>query len=168
MSKQSASRPAIKSSKTKTFISHRSKLIVYGYARLTFLKGRLKRYIMPLDIVNIIFSFVTFRDYITIAMVGHVDSGKSTIAGQILHKTGSITDDKFKKVQAKADELGKSSFVYPFCLDVTRDERARGVTINGSSRHQFTIGGYKYGLLDIPGHKLYVYNLYLFLYRKIL
>ena len=103
-------------------------------------------------------------------MVGHIDGGKSTIAGQILHKTGNITDDKLKKITVIADELGKSSFKYAFCLDVTRDERARGLTINGSSRHQFTIGGYKYALLDIPGSRLCaysVYNLFSFLSGKI-
>eukprot|EP01083_Nonionella_stella_P168002 566023_1 len=139
------------SSKTKMSPRKRQKMIIHGFIRLS-----LREYLVPQDVVNIIYAFVTFRNYITIAMVGDVDAGKSTLAGRILHRLRVISDNELHKTRQYARELGKESFQYAFLMDKLREEQARGLTIIGSARHQFKIGTYTYALIDVPGSRYYL------------
>eukprot|EP01083_Nonionella_stella_P021184 58745_1 len=141
--------------KTKNTVSTRriEKMIVDGFIRLSFV-----HYSFPQDIINIVYAFVTFRNYITIAMVGHVDSGKSTLAGRILHHLRVISDNTLQRTTKEAREMGKESFGYAFLMDRTRDEWGRGLTLHGSFRYQFKIQDYKYSLIDVPGSRKFLKN----------
>eukprot|EP01083_Nonionella_stella_P021182 58743_1 len=149
--------------KRKVSTRKREKMIVHGFIRLSFLHYTLREYIIPQDIINIIYAFVTFRNYITIAMVGSIDSGKSTLAGRILHHLGVISNRTLQKARQFASDIGKESFQYAFLMDTTREEQVRGLTMIGSSRHQFNIDTYKYSLIDVPGSRSYLKNTVKFL-----
>lgn len=75
---------------------------------------------------------------ITLGIVAHVDSGKTTLSEAILYKVGSI------KEYGRVDN--KDSF-----LDNNELERQRGITIF-SKQANFTVGKTYISLIDTPGH----------------
>ena len=46
------------------------------------------------------------------AVIGHVDSGKSTTTGHLIYKCGGIDKRTIEKFEKEAAELGKGSFKY--------------------------------------------------------
>ena len=75
---------------------------------------------------------------ITLGILAHVDSGKTTLSEAILYKTGSI------RTLGRVDH--KNAF-----LDTHSLERERGITIF-SKQAVFSVGDTEYTLLDTPGH----------------
>lgn len=66
---------------------------------------------------------------VTLAVCGHVDSGKSTTLGHLIYLLGGITEEEMAKNEAGSAAMGKSSFKYAWSLDKSKDERERGLTI---------------------------------------
>ena len=64
-----------------------------------------------------------------IVTVGHVDHGKSTLVGRLLHDTGNLLDGRLEAVQAVCKAQGKP-FEYAFLLDALEEERDQGITID--------------------------------------
>ncbi|CAI5982374.1 unnamed protein product [Closterium sp. NIES-64] len=62
--------------------------------------------------------------------LGHVDAGKSTIMGHLLHKLGRVSNKEMHRVQRDAANQGKGSFAFAWVLDESSEERARGVTMS--------------------------------------
>lgn len=87
-----------------------------------------------------------------------VDAGKSTTVGHLIFKQGGISDREMAKLQAEADERGKSSFGFAYYLDTNKEERERGVTIK-SNMKSFSTERYNYTIVDAPGHKDYIKNM---------
>ena len=67
---------------------------------------------------------------ISLVVVGHVDSGKSTTTGHLIYQCGGIDKSTIERYGAEAAEVGKSSFKYAWVLDNLKAERERGVTID--------------------------------------
>ena len=63
-----------------------------------------------------------------------------------------------EKLQAEANEKGKSSFAFAYYLDSCKEERERGVTIQCNTKEFFT-EKYHYTIVDAPGHKDYIKNM---------
>ncbi|MCI8387138.1 MAG: GTP-binding protein [Clostridiales bacterium] len=76
--------------------------------------------------------------HITIGILAHVDSGKTTLSESILYKTGVLK------------KLGRVDYGNSF-LDTNSIERDRGITIF-ASQAQFTHSDIEFTLLDTPGH----------------
>jgi translation elongation factor EF-1alpha len=53
-----------------------------------------------------------------IAVIGHVDSGKSTTTGHLIYKCGGIDKRTIEKFEKEAAELGKGSFKYGQCASL--------------------------------------------------
>ena len=51
-------------------------------------------------------------------VIGHVDSGKSTTTGHLIHKCGGIDKRTIEKFEKEATELGKGSFKYGTLLSL--------------------------------------------------
>lgn len=56
---------------------------------------------------------------------GHVDAGKSTLMGRVLHDLGEITDRAVQSNQRQSQKLGKGSFAYAWTFDALPEERER-------------------------------------------
>uniref|UniRef100_A0A8R1HTV3 Tr-type G domain-containing protein n=1 Tax=Caenorhabditis japonica TaxID=281687 RepID=A0A8R1HTV3_CAEJA len=100
----------------------------------------------------------TDKDLINLIVVGHVDAGKSTLMGHLLHDLAVVdtrTIDKFKHEAARS---GKASFAYAWVLDETAEERERGVTMD-IGRTSFETDHRRIVLLDAPGHKDFISNM---------
>ena len=57
--------------------------------------------------------------------LGHVDAGKSTLMGHMLHLCGNVNERTIKKYQHESEKIGKGSFAFAWVLDGTEEERTR-------------------------------------------
>ena len=92
-----------------------------------------------------------------IVFVGHVDHGKSTIIGRLLHDTKSLPQGIIDKVQRIADETGKD-FEFAYLLDAFAEERQQGITID-MTQIKFSTKAREYLIIDAPGHKEFLKNM---------
>lgn len=95
---------------------------------------------------------------IGLVVVGHVDSGKSTLMGRMLHELGELSDRAHEKNVRGSAKMGKGSFAYAWALDSSEEERARGVTID-VAQDTFRTPSTLFHLLDAPGHSDFVPNM---------
>jgi len=98
------------------------------------------------------------KKHVSLVVIGHVDSGKSTSTGHLIYKCGGIDERTIAKYEKEAEEMGKSSFKYAWVLDKLKAERERGITIDialwkfESEKSVFTI-------IDAPGHRDFIKNM---------
>ena len=92
-----------------------------------------------------------------IVFVGHVDHGKSTLIGRILHDTDSLPEGKIDMVK-KACAAEGMEFEFAFVLDALLEEQKQNVTID-TTEIRFKTKGRKYIIIDAPGHKEFLKNM---------
>ncbi|TKC48860.1 hypothetical protein EI555_004770, partial [Monodon monoceros] len=61
--------------------------------------------------------------HISIVVIGHVDSGKSTTAGHLIYECGGIDKRTIEKSEKEAAEMGRGAFKYARVLDKLKAER---------------------------------------------
>ena len=59
---------------------------------------------------------------INLVIIGHVDSGKSTLTGHLLYKLGEVTNQALRKHEKKTEEFGKAGFQFAYIMDETEEE----------------------------------------------
>jgi len=96
--------------------------------------------------------------HISIVVIGHVDSGKSTSTGHLIYKCGGIDKRTIEKFEKEAQEMGKGSFKYAWVLDKLKAERERGITID-IALWKFTTEKYQVTIIDAPGHRDFIKNM---------
>lgn len=87
-----------------------------------------------------------------------LDSGKSTLSGQLLIQTGMVDSRMIDRYEREAKEKNRESWYLAFVMDAAEEERAKGKTIE-VGRAKFETERKRYTLLDAPGHKSYVPNM---------
>jgi elongation factor 1 alpha-like protein len=92
-----------------------------------------------------------------LVVLGHVDAGKSTLMGRLMHASGAVTEKERRANQKDADAAGKASFSWAFALDSRPEERERGVTVD-VAQASIETGKTSVTLLDAPGHEDFVPN----------
>jgi bifunctional enzyme CysN/CysC len=97
------------------------------------------------------------RDQLRIVIVGHVDHGKSTLVGRLIHDTGSLPEGKFEAIKAMCERRGMP-FEWAFLMDAFQAERDQGITIDTAqiwlrTRHR------DYVIIDAPGHREFIKNM---------
>ncbi|XP_039685871.1 elongation factor 1-alpha [Medicago truncatula] len=95
---------------------------------------------------------------ISIVVIGHVDSGKSTTTGHFIHKLGCIHKSVIESLEKEAAEMIKRSFKYAWVLDKLKTERERGITID-SSLSKFETNKYSCTVIDASGHRDFIKNM---------
>merc|ERR1711907_696684 len=98
------------------------------------------------------------KQHVSIAICGHVDSGKSTTTGRLIFDLGGVSEREMQKLKEEAERLGKASFAFAFYMDTQKEERERGVTIACQTKEFYT-PKYHYTIIDAPGHKDFIKNM---------
>jgi bifunctional enzyme CysN/CysC len=92
-----------------------------------------------------------------IVIAGHVDHGKSTLIGRLLHDTGSLPDGKVAALQEASRRRGMP-FEWSFVMDALKVERDQGITID-TTRMRFKSALREYLIIDAPGHAEFLKNM---------
>ena len=92
-----------------------------------------------------------------VVFVGHVDHGKSTLIGRILHDTGSLPQGKIEEIR-KACAAEGMEFEFAFLLDALLEEQKQNVTID-TTEIPFRTPRRRYAIIDAPGHKEFLKNM---------
>jgi len=90
-----------------------------------------------------------------VAIVGHIDSGKSTLLGMICELMKVIDEKILRKIEKEAKLNKKESFKYAYLMDEFEQERKRGITMEVGQKVLHTKSKI-ITFLDTPGHKDYV------------
>ncbi len=94
---------------------------------------------------------------LAIVIVGHVDHGKSTLIGRLLHDTGALPEGKVAALQEASRKRGMP-FEWSFVMDALKVERDQGITID-TTRMRFRTERRDYVIIDAPGHAEFLKNM---------
>ena len=98
------------------------------------------------------------KEHMNLAIIGHIDHGKSTLLGRLLMDAGAIDKHVIDEYRKKAEKIGKGSFEFAWVMDSLKDERERGITID-IAHQRFDTKNYYYTIVDCPGHRDFVKNM---------
>src|SRR5712675_605672 len=102
-------------------------------------------------------SAVAARPLVRVVIVGHVDHGKSTLIGRLLHETDGLPDGKLDALKAVSARRGMP-FEWSFLLDALQTERDQGITID-TSQIRLRTAARDIVLIDAPGHAEFLRNM---------
>ncbi|MGD2174245.1 MAG: GTP-binding protein [Candidatus Brocadiaceae bacterium] len=90
-------------------------------------------------------------------LVGHIDHGKSTLIGRLLHDTDSLPEGRMEEIEEAARAEGRE-LEFGYIVDHLREERERGITID-TAQTFFSSETRDYVIIDAPGHKEFIRNM---------
>jgi len=92
-----------------------------------------------------------------LVVVGHVDHGKSTLIGRLLHEAGALPRGKVEELQAISEKRGVP-LEWSFALDSLQAERDQAVTID-TTRYWLRLRERDLVIIDAPGHREFLANM---------
>ncbi len=96
-------------------------------------------------------------EQLKIVILGHVDHGKSTLVGRLLHDTGSLPEGKLEQLQQAAQRRGMP-FEWANLMDALQAERDQNISID-TAQIWFRTPKRRYVIIDAPGHQEFIKNM---------
>jgi bifunctional enzyme CysN/CysC len=96
-------------------------------------------------------------EQLKIVILGHVDHGKSTLVGRLLHDTGSLPEGKLEQLQQAARRRGMP-FEWANLMDALQAERDQNISID-TAQIWFRTQKRRYVIIDAPGHQEFIKNM---------
>jgi elongation factor 1-alpha len=100
----------------------------------------------------------TAKPHMNLAIIGHIDHGKSTLVGRLLFETGFVPKHVIEGYKKEAEAKGKGSFEFAWVMDNLKEERERGITIDIAHK-RFDTPKFYFTIVDCPGHRDFVKNM---------
>ncbi|HEV8132644.1 MAG TPA: GTP-binding protein [Acidobacteriota bacterium] len=100
---------------------------------------------------------VQTQEQLRIVIVGHVDHGKSTLVGRLLHDTHSLPEGRYQQIQEACRRRGVK-FEWAFLMDAFQSERDQNITID-TAQTWFRTDKRQYVIIDAPGHHEFLKNM---------
>ncbi|MBP2144714.1 elongation factor 1-alpha [Methanofollis sp. W23] len=100
----------------------------------------------------------TDKPHMNLAVIGHIDHGKSTTVGRLLFETGTVPQHIIEGFRKEAEAKGKGSFEFAWVMDSLKEERDRGITIDIGHK-RFDTDKYYFTVVDCPGHRDFIKNM---------
>ncbi len=97
------------------------------------------------------------KSTLKIAIIGHIDHGKSTLMGRLMHDTNSLKEGVLEEIQRVCKDMGKE-FEFAYIADYLREEREQEKTID-TTQMFFKTAKRDYVIIDAPGHKEFLKNM---------
>src|SRR5512138_2059566 len=98
------------------------------------------------------------KPHMNLAVIGHIDHGKSTLVGRLLFETGAVPAHIIDQYRKEAESKGKATFEFAWVMDSLKEERERGITIDIAHR-RFDTDKFYFTVVDCPGHRDFVKNM---------
>ncbi len=92
-----------------------------------------------------------------VTLLGHKDHGKSTLIGNLLIATGSVSEQRIADAKKTSEKLGRR-FEPGFILDSFEEERQGALTID-TTRAQVLYKDNAFEFIDVPGHEELIKNM---------
>lgn len=109
----------------------------------------------PTDPIDVQDYLSKTKPHCSFVVIGHVDSGKSTLMGRVLYDLGVVDISHLRKLKRESEIVGKSSFHLAWVMDQTPEERERGVTVSVCT-NDFETPSTRFTIVDAPGHRDFV------------
>jgi len=100
----------------------------------------------------------TEKPHLNLAVIGHIDHGKSTTVGRLMFETGAVPPHIIENYRKEAESKGKGSFEFAWVMDSLKEERERGITIDIAHK-RFDTAKFYFTVVDCPGHRDFVKNM---------
>lgn len=97
------------------------------------------------------------KPQLRLVVVGHVDHGKSTLIGRVLHDTNSLPDGKVAELKRLSEKRGMP-LEWSFVLDSFQAERDQAITID-TTQIWFRTDHRDVVIIDAPGHREFLKNM---------
>ncbi|MEN6396942.1 MAG: GTP-binding protein, partial [Methanoregula sp.] len=98
------------------------------------------------------------KPHMNLAVIGHIDHGKSTTVGRMMFETGAVPAHIIEAYRKEAESKGKATFEFAWVMDNLKEERERGITIDIAHK-RFDTPKYYFTVVDCPGHRDFVKNM---------
>jgi len=100
----------------------------------------------------------TDKPHMNLAVIGHIDHGKSTMVGRLMFETGTVPAHIIEGYRKEAESKGKATFEFAWVMDNLKEERERGITIDIAHK-RFDTPKFYFTVVDCPGHRDFVKNM---------
>jgi elongation factor 1-alpha len=98
------------------------------------------------------------KPHLNLAVIGHIDHGKSTMVGRLMFETGAVPPHIIEGYRKEAETKGKATFEFAWVMDNLKEERERGITIDIAHK-RFDTAKFYFTVVDCPGHRDFVKNM---------
>jgi elongation factor 1-alpha len=98
------------------------------------------------------------KPHMNLAVIGHIDHGKSTTVGRMMFETGAVPAHIIEGYRKEAATKGKATFEFAWVMDNLKEERERGITIDIAHK-RFDTAKFYFTVVDCPGHRDFVKNM---------
>jgi elongation factor 1-alpha len=98
------------------------------------------------------------KPHLNLAVIGHIDHGKSTTVGRMMFETGAVPAHIIEGYRKEAESKGKATFEFAWVMDNLKEERERGITIDIAHK-RFDTPKFYFKVVASPGNRGLVKNM---------